>query len=274
MPESVAARVRYLNPDWRGRSEPPRVSSRDTRRANTRFYDVRIEDARPRQERGELDLDTNGFVLVPHRTRATDFRDSGQITGTYYGEVKGLIQQLTGAERVGVLQHVIRTEDASSFNSAYARYVHCDYSETRARDLSHRWMVQSDFCSQAETDQYDFAWYNTWQPIEREARQNPLTLLDARTLEREDFVEYRFDDSSPEAIASMPLYSERHRHYYFPDMQMGELIVFKQHDSRSGGYSICAHTSFDDPTAPADAPARRTIEVRLMAVFARSRPGP
>ena len=80
MSESVAARVRYLNPDWRGRSERPRVSSRDTRRANTRFYQVQIEDARPLQERGELDLDTNGFVLVPHRTRVKDFRDPAQIT--------------------------------------------------------------------------------------------------------------------------------------------------------------------------------------------------
>jgi len=97
-------------------------------------------------------------------------------------------------------------------------------------------------------------------------QQNPLTLIDTRTIRREDFREYVFDE---DGVASMPLYSSDHRHYYFPRMQTSELLVFKQLDSRFERTSLCAHTSFDDATSPGDAPRRRSIEVRLMCVFAR-----
>ncbi len=264
--DSVSARLRYLNPDWRGRTEIPRIDSRDSRRSNTRFYDVQIVDARPLQARGELGLDTNGFVLVPHETQVRDFGDAAEINRTYYPEVKALIRLLTEADDVAILHHVIRREDASEFNSAYARYVHCDFSEARARDFSQRLMVQRGICRARETERFDFAWYNTWQPIERDVQRNPLTLIDARTVEREDFVEYVFDK---DGVASMPLYSSDHRHYYFPRMQTSDLIVFKQLDSRFERTSMCPHTSFDDSTSPADALRRRSIEVRLMCVFAR-----
>ena len=132
MASSVGARIRYLNPEWRDRDERPRVSSRETRRANTRFYDVEIEDARPMLERGELDLDTTGFVLVPHRTRVRDFRNADEVSQSYYPEVVRLIKELTGADEVAILQHVLRTEEPASFNQAYARFVHLDYSESES----------------------------------------------------------------------------------------------------------------------------------------------
>ena len=71
--EHLSARVRYLNPEWRERDGRPRICSRESRRANTRFYDIEIEDARGLAERGELDLDTNGFVLLRHDSAVTDF---------------------------------------------------------------------------------------------------------------------------------------------------------------------------------------------------------
>ncbi len=264
--DSVSASVRYLNPEWRGRDTRPRITSRDTRRANTRFYDVQIENARPMHERGELALDTNGFVLAQHHTAVRDFGDTAEVSGTYYPEVKALIQKMNGADDVVVLQHVIRREDSSAFNAAYARYVHVDYSEARAPDFSRRLMVEGGLCEQGETDGYDFAWYNTWQPIERDVQRNPLTLIDIRTLERGDFHEYVFDE---DGVASAPFYSPDHRHYYFPRMQTTELIAFKQLDSRPGRRSLCAHTSFDDASSHLDALPRRSIEVRMMCIFTR-----
>ncbi len=270
MASSVGASIRYLNPEWRDRDERPRISSRETRRANTRFYDVEIEDARPMLERGELGLDTTGFVLVPHRTRVKDFRNADEVSLSYYPEVVRLIQELTGADEVAILQHVLRTEEPASFNQAYARFVHLDYSEGEAIGMSRRLMVERGICKRRQTSRYDFAWYNTWQPIEREVQHNPLTMIDARSIERGDIVDYVFgDEAGSYGVASTPLYSPSHRHYYFPRMQTDELIVLKQLDSRVGRWSRCPHTSFDDPTSPPDAPRRRSIEVRMMCVFER-----
>ena len=100
MSQSVSASVRYLKPEWRGRAERPRISSRDTRRANTEFYDVEVIDARPL--RGELDLDTTGFLLTATPTRVTDFRDEAEVRRTYYPEVKRLLRERTGADHVAV----------------------------------------------------------------------------------------------------------------------------------------------------------------------------
>ncbi len=270
MLESVSAQIRYLNPEWRGRAELPRIYSRETRRANTRFYDVRIEDARPLQEKGELDLDTHGFILVRHASDVKDFQDSAEVSRAYYPQVEALVQRLTGAERAVVSHHQLRTEDSSSFIQAYARYVHCDFSEARARQMSDELMIERGLCSETETDRYDYAWYNTWQPIDREVQQNPLTLVDASSLEREDLVEYAFGESESAGVASMPLYNSKHRHYYFPRMQTDEALVLKQLDTRPGAVSQCPHTSFHDPTASDDALRRRSIEVRIMGVFPRS----
>ncbi len=271
MLQNVSARVRYLNPDWRGRTELARISSRDTRRANTRFYDVRIEDARPLQEKGELDLDTHGFTLVKHASGIDDFGDSVEGSRTYYPPIQALIQRLTGASQVVVYHHTIRTEDSSAFNQAYARFVHCDFSQARARETSRKLMVERGLCTEAETEQFDFAWYNTWQPIHREVQQNSLTVIDASSIKSEDIAEYTFGESDfPDATGSMPFYSSGHRHYYFPRMQTDEVIVLKQLDTRPRMASLCPHTSFDDPTARADALRRRSIEARMMCVFPRN----
>ena len=269
--ESVNARIRYLSPDWRGRRERPRISTREQRRSNTRFYEVQIEDARPLQERGELSLDGNGFVLSSHESKVRDFGDPAEINRSYYPEIKDLVVRLTGADGAAILQHVIRREDSTAFNAAYARYVHCDYSESRAGDFARDLMVRTGICRKRQTSRFDYAWYNTWQPIERPVESNPLVLIDSRTVTRDDFVEYAFLESGDEGIASAPLHRKAHRHYYFPRMQTSELLVFKQLDSRFKEGSSCAHTSFDDPTTSANAPRRRSIEVRVMCVFDRER---
>ena len=68
----------------------------------------------------------------------------------------------------------------------------------------------------------------------------------------------------------MPFHSPKHRCYYFPRMQTNELIVLKQLDTRPQRASLCPHTSFDDPTAPANALPRRSIEARTLCVFPRT----
>ena len=120
-----------------------------------------------------------------------------------------------------------------------------------------------------EMERWDFAWYNVWQPIDREVVQNPLTVLDASTVDAEGVVEYVVTETG-EGIASLPLPSPAHRLYYFSRMQTDEVIVFKQLDSRPDVAQVCPHTSFYDPAAPDDAPGRRSIEMRVMCAFPRA----
>ena len=63
-------------------------------------------------------------------------------------------------------------------------------------------------------------------------------------------------------------YNPDHRWFYFPEMERTEALVFKCYDSVADGRSrFTAHTAFEDPTSPSDAPPRESIETRTLAFF-------
>ena len=265
----VQAEVRYLNDEWRQRDEIPRIGDRESRRANTSKHVVSISDARDRLAAGAIDLDSNGFALLNHASAVSDFRDEDAVKATYYPEIVALAKRATGAREVIVTQHVVRTEDTSDFNKAYARFLHCDYSlaDPRAMAVS---ALEKQGLAPADYQGCDFAWYNSWQPFDNPAAKNPLCVVDAATLADDDVVDYYYTGYGNSGKSAMPMRSQSHRFYYFSDMATDELLLLKQLDTRGRRAAICPHTSFDNPDAPADAPPRRSIEVRVMAVFGPS----
>ena len=273
----ISAQIRYLNPVWRDSTEVPEIGDRESRRANTSKIYVVVSDARPRQEAGTLHLDTNGFVLATNASNVKDFQDTAEVEKTYYAEIESLIKSLTGADHVFISQHVVRTEDTSDFNKAYARFLHCDYSVEAPMNSAKR-MLENRGISLDEGKRWEFAWYNAWQPFDRPVLKNPLTVVDAQSLAPGDVIDYRYtgfgnkeltaEKSAMEAgNSSMPIYNPDHEFCYFPNMQTSEVMVFKQLETRAGRAVVCPHTSFDDNTSPADALPRRSIEVRVMCAF-------
>ena len=64
-------------------------------------------------------------------------------------------------------------------------------------------------------------------------------------------------------------FSDEHRWYYYPRMSAGETLLLKCFDSDPSRACFSAHTAFDDPNCPDDAPPRESIEVRTLAFFER-----
>jgi hypothetical protein len=63
-------------------------------------------------------------------------------------------------------------------------------------------------------------------------------------------------------------YNPSHRWFYFPQMQQNEVLLIKCFDSATDGKArFAAHTAFDDPTSPADAPSRESIELRTLIFY-------
>jgi hypothetical protein len=62
-------------------------------------------------------------------------------------------------------------------------------------------------------------------------------------------------------------FNPAHRWFYYPNMQADEAMLLKCFDSDPARARFTAHTAFDDPAAPADAPPRESIEVRTLAFF-------
>src|SRR5258705_6944306 len=88
-------------------------------------------------------LDREGFRFVRHDTKVADFYDEDEIRQVYYPEMEALVKAESGARRVVVFDHTLRTPDQDLREAAkireVVRRVHNDYTEwsapKRVRDL-------------------------------------------------------------------------------------------------------------------------------------------
>jgi hypothetical protein len=216
----------------------------------------------------ELVLDRNGFRFVDHPTSMRDFFDEDEVRRVYYAEMEALIKAETGAARVVVFDHTLRTADDELREARkireVVRRVHNDYTEwsgpQRVRDL---------LPDEAEALlQRRFAIVQVWRPIRHPVETFPLALCDARSMSPQDFIisERRYPNRVGQTYAVT--YNPDHRWYWFPRMRRDEALVFKVFDSaRDGRARWTAHTAFDDPTAPPNARPRESIEIRTLAFF-------
>lgn len=261
---TIQARVRYLNPEWRDAEEVPRIGNRESRHANTAYRAVTIGDARAAPERFELD--TAGFTLTTLDTDAAG-TDRERARAVYHPQVLDLVKRATGAVDTHLLGDLVRTEDRSNFNTAYARFVHCDFHRDNLQEMSTRLLRRNGI--EPDPD-WTYAWINTWQPFENTVEQNALAMLDVRSLAPGDLIAYRYTgyDDANGGLVSAPVHNPEHRWWYYPDMAPGEILMTKQLEGRPGRASQCPHTSFIDPGRADDVPPRRSIETRILAVFA------
>jgi hypothetical protein len=217
---------------------------------------------------GDFALDRNGFRFVRHETRVGDFFDEAEVRRVYYREMEALVKAESGASRVLVFDHTLRTADDELREARkireVVRRVHNDYTEwsgpQRVRDL---------LPDEAEDLlRRRFAIIQVWRPIRHPVETYPLAICDARSLSPQDLVvsERRYPDRIGQtyAIAHNP----GHLWYWFPRMRRNEALVFKVYDSLLDGRARwTAHTAFEDPTSPPNATPRESIEIRTLAFF-------
>ncbi len=270
LPSTVNARIAFLNDEWKHRDDLARIYSRETRHANTTKHDIEIKNARPLAQAGELDLDHNGFTLVRHEAKFTDFEDRAAIERDYFSEMRDFILSLTGAEdAVAFPFYQLRSRRPANFFDAYSLYMHCDFALTTWQAMAQQIVRDHGNGRQYPAEEWDFALYNLWRPIYETTLQSPLTIVDAATVDLDDIIEYRLAPTGETSKAALPVFNPRQQLYYFPQMRTDEVLVFKQQDSRDGVARVCPHTAFIDPTAPGDAPDRRSIDIRMLCVYPR-----
>ena len=237
------------------------------RTGETEQRPMHIRDGRPLA--AEFSLDRNGFAFVDHKTAVADFFDPAQLETVYYPEVQRLIQAVSGASRVVVFDHTLRTGDLAERETRKIRepvlWAHNDYTEWSGPQR-----VREILPDEAEQLlRHRFAIIQVWRAINQPIQSNPLALADARSVAASDLLtaERRYPHRVGETYQLT--YNPAHRWFYFPEMTRDEALVFKVYDSAKDGRArFTPHTSFSDPTSPADAPPRQSIEVRTFAFFA------
>jgi hypothetical protein len=215
-----------------------------------------------------LALDEQGFVFVEHKTKVTDFFDAAQLASVYYPEVERLIKDASGAARVVIFDHTLRSGDEAEREERLIREpvlsAHNDYTEWSGPNRVREILPEEAEALLARR----FAIIQVWRPINRPVRSNPLAVADARSIEMDDLIvaERRYPHRVGQTYRLK--YNPKHRWFYFPEMRRDEALVFKVYDSEKDGRArFTPHTSFDDPTSPCDALPRQSIEVRALAFF-------
>jgi hypothetical protein len=110
---------------------------------------------------------------------------------------------------------------------------------------------------------------NVWRPI-IPVESAPFALCDASTVKREDMFDSEvvggLGDFNRRSLWGFNLaYRPEHKWYWAPQMQPGEVYVFKLFDNDPNAVQFTAHSAFDLRNAPSDAKPRQSIEVRTIS---------
>jgi hypothetical protein len=250
--------VRYIDwPEMEHKAVPPQY----------RQYEMPVRNGRPLAHTFKLDV--HGFVFAPHETQVRDFTDEVERKRVYDREVQALIRKHSGASDVVVFDHTLRVSDEEGQKAVGARPtvkgVHNDYTETSApRRLR-------EIVGDAEAERrFKKRWaiIQMWRPIRGTVMIDPLGICDGRSIPQKGFIlverRYQYRTGEVYHIAHDPA----HEWFYFPQMTRNEALVFKVFDSDATKPSrFTAHSAFDDPATPADAPPRESIETRTFAFW-------
>lgn len=184
-----------------------------------------------------------------------------------------------------------------------AHVVHGDYTLTsapqRLRDLAQppsgndtlrsvlaegQSLIDPETVADALDDGGRYSIVNVWRNIADEpVATHPLALCDAQSVRPEDLVVFEIHYQDRVGENYFARHSPRHRWYYYPAMTGDEALLIKQWDSAGklarsqggegdagDGQAPCTfsfHSAFEDPSTPADAPERWSIEVRCIVLY-------
>lgn len=240
--------------------------------------EVRVIDGRALA--GELDLDVQGFRLVPHRSAVADFdriQEDPEVDRRYIAETAALLREVTGASQVVVLGggkkrygEAAVDKLAPLANAKPARYPHADNTDASAVQLVELVAAFVDDVDLAACSRW--ALYNVWRAVTPPPQDVPLAVCDARTVAGDDEVTVTAvtEERGAGAIVHDTTgyrHADRHRWHWFPDMTRDEVLIFKAHDTDPARAGRVPHSAFDDPSCPAGVPTRASVEMRALALF-------
>lgn len=237
-------------------------------------HGIRLYDARAA---ADISLAKTGFELAAFDSGVEDFADEAVVTSAYYKEVRRLVKAKTGASYAFVIGHLQRDGqhwgDGPKGGGVYAQAVHADmnqFFETSSRSTM-------DPRLRAALTGKHWAIFNVWRSkdFEADVEMWPLAVCDSSSVSAEDIAHCEIPPDSRPGGPDLRFFTlrlaqnDRQRFYVFPRMSAREYLIFKQYDTREPEQHLrqCFHSAVEDPHTSAHARPRRSIEVRVVAVF-------
>lgn len=249
-----------------------------------RPVEVEIRDGRTTELPGWREC---GFERLDHSSSVQDWSDDVEIATIHYPEAEALARSVTGTDHALVADHVKRSAEEvkrereqhpvrlvhSDFADNYGDIVRGNYRNVRGRGAAAlaRAGLTGDDVARARRIVMLQLWRNLGSP----KMDLPVAWCDSRTVSRDEMVPFRYtgyvagaDPFDAVAIVA-PDDSERHGWYAFPELTADEVVAFRTYDTDMvplGTTYFTPHSAFRDPTVELGAPARFSVELRVLCV--------
>ncbi|KAF8599890.1 hypothetical protein BDV93DRAFT_477005 [Ceratobasidium sp. AG-I] len=271
----VDTRINYFSPPVDGAKPYQWIDSGVEPRRNWETVEFTVKAENVRGHEKDFTLDKSGFEFhhVPSTEKA--FEDDEVIRKGYYEESIQHIKNLTGASRVVIFDHTIRrprpegTPDTPE-NRGPVKMAHVDQTTESAERRVKLHLPEADVPALLSKR---FQIINLWRPIQNPAWKLPLALCDFRSVNASqtggDFVPTTLKYTNRDGETLSVKHSDSHQWKYLPGMTPEEIVLIKCFDSTLDGSvaTFTPHTAIEDPTAPADAPDRQSIELRALVFY-------
>jgi glutathione S-transferase len=221
----------------------------------------------------EFTVDKNGFQLSSDlKTDFDNWEDEEQVRSKFYPQVVEFLKKTTGANRVLVFDHTIRTkandakkltQETSTSQRAPVMLVHCDYT-AESGPVRVKQLLPEEAAALLEKR---VAFINVWKPVHNVVEERPLCMADVESTPDSDFfkLHLRYRDRDGENYVMK--HNAKHKWWYFPKMTPEQVILLKTYDSDQSRARFVGHSAFNDPSSPPDAKTRESVEIRTIAFF-------
>lgn len=236
---------------------------------NFTTHTVRVMNARTCL--AQTDIDREGFALIQHTSKVSNFYSDEQLHDIYHAELKALLKQQLGATRVEVFDDTRRSSSLSRQREQESRepanIVHNDYTATSGyKRLNDHFAERPE--EAAELAKNRFAIVNVWRSIAGPVMDHPLVFCDATSVSAEGLVAVERRAKERIGELQVALFEENQQWYFYPRLNPDEALIFKTFDSADDGRTrFTLHSSFQDPEAPDSAPPRESLESRCLVFF-------
>jgi hypothetical protein len=238
---------------------------------------VRITDARPL--RSQLNLETQGFALIDHKsTVADDLLEEESTHEVYVKELAGVVSDIAKEPDLvlpcGAMMLRFSVNAPLNLRKRIVRIAGIKPSNDVHMDFSTK-----SFCANAdhalEIAGMDRVRYSrvmaiqTWRALSDPPHDFPLALTDNRSVKPGSYVLMQNITDAQGSVAEtrMALRDDGHAWYYFSDLRKDELVVFKGFDGAFPESFNLFHAAFDNTVAQPHANPRSSVEMRFLAFW-------
>lgn len=254
-------------------------------------HEVMVRDGMP--IRDHFALDTHGFMIGKSPTAVRDFADKASVEALYCNEVERAVRAITGASFVTAQGWMIRTSGDLSARAAEkvsgyqhsggiqppAGEAHIDYNPLTGERAGERVYRERRPDGPGYKRHICFSFWRTFSPGPQDW---PLAVMDGRSIAGDEMgnntlfvvdeiptgeaLSAPVEGEDQMIAASILRYRPQHRWWYFSNMALDDVLLFKFYDSDHSVTWRCPHTAFHDTSLP-DTKIRSSIEVRGVAFF-------